>query len=263
MIQATAPAPVRSTTSFTLSFGLLNIPLSVYTGTESTRVSRKEFFNGDPTIEVGRSPIRKDTGEVIHQTDVVRMAQADSGAWVTLTDEEIAACTSPRGVAEVVAFVPVKEVGQYLTENVQQVRPKSEKGKVNPAADRAFGLLTTAMAKRKVMALVKVAMRGPARYALLDAKGNLFLVYTADAVRETVALNEHKFDAKEVDLAMSLIDAVGVSAPLLTDDTAPMVQSFVNDKATGVEPTKAVAPAAVGVDMMAQLLASLEAAKAG
>ena len=38
------------------------------------------------------------------------------------------------------------------------------------------------------MALVKVAMRGPARYALLDAKGNLFLIYTADAVRQWMDL---------------------------------------------------------------------------
>ena len=131
--QALAPAPSRATTSITLSFGLVNIPLSVYTGTESTRVARKEFFNGDATIEVGRAAIRKDTGEVIEPTDVVRMALAENGAWVPLTDDEIAACTSPRGLAEIVSFVKIKDAGKYLVEDVKQVRPKREKGKANPA----------------------------------------------------------------------------------------------------------------------------------
>jgi len=264
MITALAPAPVRSTTSITLSFGLLNIPLSVYTGTEETRVSRKEFVRNEPTVEVGRSPIRKDTGEVIDQYDVVRMAQADSGAWVELSDDEIAACTSPRGLAEVVAFVPNKEVGKYLTEGVKQVRPKREKGKANPAAEKAFALLLTTMRKSKLHALVKVAMRGPARYALLDAEGSLFLVYTADAVRESVGpAGDYKFSDSELNMARMLIETVGIDAPTLTDDTAPAVQKFVNGKAKGVTPPLPFEQPTVGDDLMAQLQASIDAAKAG
>src|SRR3954463_9271257 len=77
MVTATAPAPSRVTTSFTLSWGLVSIPVGVYTGTEETRVSRKEFaIYGETFVEVGRSPIRKDTGEIIHTADVGRYAQA-------------------------------------------------------------------------------------------------------------------------------------------------------------------------------------------
>ena len=74
---AEAAAPVRAHTSITLSAMMLTIPLSVFTSTEPTRVSRKEFFNGDTNIEVGRSPIRKDTCDTVHASDVTRMAQAD------------------------------------------------------------------------------------------------------------------------------------------------------------------------------------------
>lgn len=263
--QALAAAPNRATTSITLSFGLVNIPLSVYTGTEATRVARKEFFNGDPGIEVGRAAIRKDTGEVIEATDVTRMALADSGAWVTLTDDEIAACTSPRGLAEIVSFVKVKDAGKYLVEDVKQVRPKREKGKSNIAADKAFVMLSTAMASRKVMALVKVAMRGPARYALLDDKGNLFLIYTADAVRQWMdfpTIETAPVTEQELNVALMLIDAVGIEAPTLVDTTAPVVQAYVNEKASGIEPPPAPVTAEVNpVDLMEQLLASLAAAK--
>ena len=114
------------------------------------------------------------------------MAQATNGAWVVWTDEEGAECTSPKGLAEIQAFVPLKDLGKYLTEGLLQVRPRKVKGKVDVAAERAFALLLAAMKSRKVAALVKVAMRGPARFALLTPEGNLLLILTADAVASAV-----------------------------------------------------------------------------
>jgi non-homologous end joining protein Ku len=241
------------------------IPCSVMTGTEATRVSRKEFILGDKgqLVEVGRSPIRKDDGTVVEQGDVGRYAQAFNGEWVLLTDDEIAECTSPRGIAQIVSFVPVKNVGQYLSEGQAQVRPKREKGKVNVAADRAFALLTAAMKANKVVALVKVAMRGPARYALLDERGTFTLIYTADAIRQPAeGPAEYKFDKAELALAASLIEAVGVDTPVLTDDTAPVVQEFVNAKSSGKPAPIMPEPVATGPDLMAALQASITEAKA-
>ena len=258
-----AAAPQRGTYTVTVAFGLLNIECAAYTGTEETRVSRREFLNGDPNIPVGRSPIRKDTGEVVSNDDVVRMAEADNGAWVALSDEEITACTAPKGVAEIISFVKVKETGQYLTENVLQIRPKATKGKVNAASAKAFALLLTGMDSKKVVALVKVAMRGPARYALLDAMGNLFLIKTADAVREPRPLDiGFDFSKQELALAETLIDTVGIDAPVVTDDTAPVVQAFVNEKASGAPAPVVPTPAAIPTDIMADLMASIDAEKA-
>jgi DNA end-binding protein Ku len=263
MPTASANPPSRAHTSITLAWGLVSIPLSVYTGTEGTRVERKEFLNGNSTIPIGRTPYRKDNGEVIENADVTRMAQASNGTWVVLTDDEIAQCTSPKGLAEVQTFVPLKDIESYLTEGLVQVRPKRTKGKADPAAERAFGLLLTAMAKRKVAALVKVAMRGPARYGLVMPNGDLRLVLTADAVRQRLDLPEYTPSKAEVDLALQLIDAVGVDTPVITDDTAPVVQAYVNDKAQGVTPPPAAAAPAIPADIMAALNASIDKAKAG
>jgi DNA end-binding protein Ku len=263
MPTASANPPSRAHTSITLAWGLVSIPLSVYTGTEPTRVQRKEFLNGNPLIEVGRSPIRKDTGDVVSNADVTRMAEASNGAWVVLTDEEIAACTSPKGLAEVQTFVPLKHVDAYLTEGLVQVRPKRTKNRPDPAATKAFALLLTAMGKRKVAALVKVAMRGPARYGLLMPNGDLRLVLTADAVRQRLTIDDDfTFSKQEMDLAGTLIDAIGVDTPVITDDTAPVVQRFVDDKAQGVTPPPPPATPAIPTDVMAAINASIEAAKA-
>lgn len=264
MPTALAPMPARAHTSFTLAWGMVTIPLGVYTGTEATRISRKEFILGDKgqLVEVGRSPIRKDDGTVVESGDVGRYAQAFNGEWVLLTDDEIANCTSPRGLAELVAFVPVKNVGQYLAEGQGQVRPKASKGKTDAAAERAFALLTTVMAKQKVVALVKVAMRGPARYALLDSNGILTYIYTADAIREAAPVNStFTFSKDELALATMLVEAVGVDTPVLTDDTAPVVQEFVNAKSSGKPATVVPAPDTT-VDLMAALQASVAANKA-
>jgi non-homologous end joining protein Ku len=247
----------------TLAWGLVTIPVSVFTGTEGTRVERKEFLDGNPNIAIGRSPIRKDTGEVVESSDVTRMACASNGTWVILTDDEIAQCTSPRGMAEVQSFVPLNKVDEYLTENVVQVRPKVTKGKADPTATRAFALLLQAMGKRKVAALIKVALRGPARYALLLPNGDLRLVYPADAVRTAIPLDtDFKFSKQELDLAGNLIDAVGVDAPMVTDDTAPVVQTFVDSKAAGAPAPQAPDAPAIPTDIMAAIQASIDARKA-
>ncbi len=142
------------------------------------------------------------------------------------------------------------------------MRPKRTKGKADPAATRAFALLLQAMKSRKVAALVKLAMRGPARFALLTPEGNLLLILTADAIREPVEVDrDFKFTAQELTLATTLIDMVGVDTPVVIDDTAPVVQAAVNDKAKGVPaPAKQDTPA-IPSDIMAALEASIAARK--
>lgn len=256
-----APAPTRATSSVTLTAGLISIPLSLYTSVESTNVVRKEFYNGNPDISVGRVAVRKDNGVVIQTTDVVRMAQASNGTWVELTDDEINGCISVSG-CEVVSFVPVKDAGQYLTDGLYQVRPKNDKG--GAAAAGAFSLLLAGMATRKVHALVRFAMRGTPRYALLTADADLLLIATADAVREALPLVAMKHDKAQVAMVVSLIDAIGVDTPVIVDDIAPKVQAFVDDKASkGGVATTATAPAAAPniIDLSEMLAASIAQAK--
>jgi non-homologous end joining protein Ku len=240
---------------------MIAIPLSAYTSTEDTKVVRKEFFNGDASIPLGRAVIRKDTGEVVQQSDVTRMAQASNGNWVVLTDDEMAAATT-KGVAEIVAFVPMDEFDAYLTENLYQVRVKREKGKINVAAEKALSILFSGMRDRKVGALVKLAMRGPARYAILTVEGDLFMVRSADQVRQPLPLSDVAVTAAEAALATALIDAIGIDSPVITDETAPIIQAFVDAKAGGAPAPVAPVITSAPDDLLAAFQASIDAAKA-
>jgi non-homologous end joining protein Ku len=263
MYTTLAPVPTRATTSFTLSWGLLSIPVSAYTAVEETRVKRAEFIEvGEAIVSVGRSPIRKDTGAVIDQADVIRKAQTTGGEWVTLTDDEIADCTADEaGVATIVTFVPRRNVPDYLPTGLYQVRPANLKGKPIPAAIKATSLLFAAMRKRKVVALIKVSLRGPARYGLLDHEGNLTLVATHDQIRGARPILDVPHTDAEMDMALNLIDAVGTDHPVLRDETAPAVQTFVDAKGSGKAPVAAKPAVPLNDDIMAVLSASVAARK--
>jgi non-homologous end joining protein Ku len=266
-IDRQGPVPARATTSITLTAGAMSIPLSIYTAVEDRAVSRSERLNGDPAIEVGRTSIRKDTGEVVSTDDVTRMAQASDGKWVVVTDAELAEVYGDTGEATIVSFVPVTDTGRYVTDGILQVRAQKDKRVAAQAAnEHAFSLLLAGMRDRQVHALVRVVMRGGPRFGLLTADGDVLTIIPAEAVRAARLLPDIQHDDKALDMMGQFIDAVGVASQLVNDDTPVRVQAFIDAKAAtaGVE-TGAAPVTASGVvpvpDVMAALEASITAAK--
>lgn len=259
MTQALAAEPNRATTSVVISWGLLNIPVSLYLGTEETRVARKEYTADG--LPVGRATIVKETGETIDRSEIVKMAESTDGKLVPLSDDELAAITTDRGLASVVTFVPNAKVDQYVTEGLIQVRAKRDKGKPLPGSEKALGLLFVGMERTKTTALLNVATRGPARYALLDSAGNLRYVVTADCIRQPRPMPEVAITMDEATMAAKLIGTIGKSAPVLTDETQAAIQRYVDAKASGVYPVPDVTPDPTGPDLIDTLMASIAASK--
>lgn len=259
---AEAPEPKRSSATMTLSWGTLNIPVSVYTATEETRIPRKEFVDGDTSRPAGRAAIDKSTGELVKDSEkVVRMVEASNGVFVEFDDYEVAACTGQKGVAEILTFIQNEDILSYVVEKAHQVRPPRKKGIPDPAASKAFGLLLQAMATSGASALVRVALRGPAKYAVLTATGDLLFVHSTEGVRKPLPLDIGPATQAEVEAATALIDSIGITeAPVLPDVTAKKVMKAVNDKASGQAPVEP-AEKPVVVDIMAELQASIEASK--
>ena len=260
--------PTRATASVTLAWGLVNIPLSVFSGTEgaTAAVARHEYTaDGAP---VGRRPCDKETGRALSSDEVVKKAAATDGTLVELTDDEVAAITSgPRGTAEIEAFVPLASLadGTYVVEGWSQARAAKLKtrgrSQDNPAACKAFELLRRTMAAEGVAALVKVAFRSAARYAAVLPDGRLALLAWARQVRPALAFPDVDVSDAELEMARRLLDTVGVSTPVLMDTAGEELQRYVDEKAAGgVEgppETEEIAPV---LDLTAALAASLDAA---
>ena len=233
-----APAPGRSHNSFTLTWGLWNLNLSVLTGTEETRVVRKEFLQApDGLHEVGRCAYDKATGEVLDDNSPSVMKYAWDEAtqtWVMLSDWEIEQATFPKKVARVSNFVSLTKVRtEYLVKGMAQVRPKTSglKGAQVVQAQHVFSLLLSAMKQRKVAALIHVGLRGPAQYAAITPDGDLLWLHPADGVRQPAPLPNCLHSEQELNMACNLIDMVGVNTPILIDATAQAVAKYVAEKA--------------------------------
>jgi non-homologous end joining protein Ku len=143
------------------------------------------------------------------------------------------------------------------------VRPKRDKGKVNPTVEQGFALLLATMARRQVAALIKVAMRGPSRYAAILPTGRMVTLHYAEGVRESLPMPQVDLADNYLAMADQLIDAVGIDLPSLDDVNGAAVQAFVDAKAAdgNVTPPTPDAPAPNPQALMDSLMASIEANK--
>lgn len=263
-----AEAPKRSTASATIGWGILSIPVSLYSGTEKTGVSRKEFTADGH--EVGRKPYDKVTGADVTQDQIVKRFQCPDGSLVDLTDDEISAVvqTTP-GQMTIEGFLPstVMSDGTYVVDNVMQARPakrQSGKAKVeDPAAQKAFTLLLNAMTKEKVVALVSFTLRGAQRYGIITPDGRLSTILFDEGVREDLPLPDSDISKDELEMGRKLIGALKLDTPpVVSDEASKKIVEYAVAKAAGGDTAEVVeaAPVEQVGDLMSLLEASLSEA---
>src|SRR5688572_32151113 len=121
---AAAPAP-KSGSSYTMEWGLLAIPVKLFTGNEaSATVARKQFTpDGHP---VGSRAYDKVTLENFDGEPVMKV-EVGKDEFVELSNEEIEAAigeTIPPGSMKIETFIPLDSImREYVVEKVDQVRP--------------------------------------------------------------------------------------------------------------------------------------------
>lgn len=232
--------PSRTTANITVGFGLVSIPLAMYAGTDDgVKIKRSQFTTtGHP---VGNRNYDKATGED-YTGDIVKKVVLDDDRTIELTDEEMEAVVGGPipGMTEITTFVPLAELGTtYVVTAVNQVRPQllvHGKSKVeNPAAAKAFVLLCTAMRQAGVAGLMRLALRGTARYAALTPDGRLLSLAFAEEVRQELPMPEVELSDREQAMAGQLVDILGVSTPVLADDAGIKLRAYVEAKAAGGE----------------------------
>lgn len=262
----TAPAPTRSSGSLTIQFGLVSVPVQLFSSVDAdaskvTRQMRTEagnpvkFINADAT-----------TGEVINRSDTHYVYVKDDGTEVPLSDEEIAeAMGENNGDCHVVGFYPMDELSKYTTESLAQVRPattKSGKNTLHPY-DKPFALLMAALAVEDAFALIRYTLRGKPRLGALTSDGTLRVLHFADEIREARPMPEVPLSADELAMAQNLIGLLMENeAPLVENDAIQKVRTYVDAKAAGVTVTEPIKVKAETTDLMAALAASVAAAKA-
>ena len=253
--------PPHSLGSGTISFGLVSIPVRLYTTASSANVSFNQLHG------VCGSRIRQQTfcpkcNKTVDRAELVRGYEFAKDQYVQVKDDELKALEGEASkIIDIAEFVPLAEVDPIYFEKTYYLGP--DKG-----GEKAYRLLADAMDKAGQVALAKYVMRGKESLVLIRAaRGGLMLhtMYFADEVRSFDEVDKGqsaKIREGELDLALQLINGLAsetFSPDRYADEYRHRVLGMINQKVEGQEVTvsEAPAPRAQVIDLMEALKESL------
>ncbi len=185
----------RATSSGTISFGLVSIPIKVYTATQSKSV-RFNMLDPRDQSRVKQQYVNAASGEPIGRDQLVRGFEYARGQYVVLSDEEYQALEqkSDRTI-EIEEFIPIDKVDPIYFDRANLLGP--DKG-----GAKAYRLLYEAMSQTGRVAVGRFSTRGKQQLVLIrPAQGGLMMhgLFYTDEVRS--------FDDVEIDREIVLKDS--------------------------------------------------------
>ena len=247
-----------------ISFGLVSIPVRLFSATEEKDISFRQVHRDDGG-RIRYKRVCSVDGEEVAYGDIAKGYELPDGEMVVLDDDDFAnlPITSSRAV-EVLSFVPADQI-----DAVQMGKPYY----CDPTGDaKPYVLLRDALENAERVAVVKVALRQRERLAMLRAREGVLVLQTLlwpDEVREPkLDIGEDDVKVREQELAMaeSYINALsGDFEPgEFSDQYRQALEEVIEAKVAGKEVVApAEEPAASGqvVDLMEALRRSVAEAK--
>ena len=258
---------MRSIWKGAISFGLVTIPVKLYSATEAKDVSFHQVRRSDGS-RVKYKRVSAVDGEEVPYGEIAKGYELSSGEVVVLTDEDFKdlPLTTSRAI-DVLQFVPLEQVDPIYFEKSYYLEP--DKAGVKP-----YALLRDALEESGKVAVVKVALRNRESLATLRVRDGVFVLETMlwpDEVRTPdFGFLDEPVEVRPQELAMagSLIDTLSgdFDPGQYKDSYREALQQVIEAKVAGqevVQPEEAQPTSGTVVDLMAALRASVEAAKKG
>jgi len=252
----------RPVGSGNISFGLVSIPVKLFSATRPRAVSFN-LLHGKDLSRIQQKIYCPVDDAIIDRSELVRGFEVEKGRYVTFTDEELKAMEAHNEHSiEITEFLPVEKIDPVYFEEAYYLGSEAN-------AAKAYRLLADAMGESKRVALGRFTMRGKEHLVMIRPFGKglmLHTIYYADEVRpaEDVdqATNEPAKEA-ELTLAKRLIEELTQKAfdpSKYHDQYRERVTEAAQRKVAGQEVTEAAAEPRRGqvIDLMAALKASLE-----
>jgi DNA end-binding protein Ku len=256
--------PARSIATATISFGLVSVPVNIYSSAESKSSVSFNMLHKKCGSRLKQHYTCVKDNEVVTRDDTVKGYEFAKDQYVILTAEELKALEEKAtSTIDVVEFVPLSEVDRGYLEKVYYLGP--DKG-----GDRAYRLLVEALKTSGKAALGQYAARGQQHLVLLRPRDGVLVMeqlYYADEIRPTTEVPVPDGDVKdaELKLAMMLIEQTANESfePAKYKDTVrERVLETIQRKVDGQEITSDVAVGAGGGDKIIDLMAALKASLA-
>ncbi len=259
----------RAIWSGSISFGLLNVPVKLYSAVSKQNISFRELREGDGS-RVRHKRVAEADGKEVPYEKIVKGYEFAPDQYVTLTRDELAELEPQRTRAiEIQDFVDLDDIDPIYFEQPYYLGP--DKG-----AEKAYALLVQAMKDSRKVAVARFVLRNKEHLAAIRPMGEVLTMATMRFHDEVVSPKDldgevfeekpKKVDKREVEMAKQLIDSLSTSfnADKYRDEYREELLDLLERKAEGKEvvsapseepePTKAP-------DLMAALEESLAAVK--
>lgn len=251
----------RASGSGTISFGLVNIPVKLYSASDSSGKISFNQLHADKKIRLKQQMIDPETGEAVPREKIVKGYEYAKDQYLIINEDELEKLelATSRSM-DITEFVPLAAVDPLYFESGNYLAP--EKG-----AERAYALLVKGLEDMKHAAIAKYVARGKMHLILIRPLGNaLVLQYLryADEVKalSEIPVPEAKISDAELGLARQFISSLAkptFDINQYKDEYRERLKELLDRKVKGesVDLTPAPAPQAKVVDLMEALKASL------
>lgn len=253
---------MRSIWNGSISFGLVSIPIKMYSASEESRLEL-DMLDVNDNGRIRYKRVNENTGEEVEWKDIVKGFRKDD-RYVILEDEDFAKANMKKSkTIDIEEFVDEEEVNDMLFKKPYFLEPQKEGGK-------SYNLLRDALKKTKKLGVATFVMRQKENLCLIGVYKDALVLHVirfADEIRDPADLKlpDTKVSKKEVDMALSLIE--NYTEPFKLDKYKDVynqqLMKIINAKAAGkktkIEKVDTTPTAAE--DLMAKLKASLEKKK--
>ena len=252
----------RSIASLTVSFGLVSIPVRLFSATEASKAISFNLLHKTCGSRLKQQYLCVKEEIPVAREEMVKGYEFAKDQYVTFSPEELKAMEEAgTHTADITEFVPLESVDPVYFDKAYYLAP--DKGGAKP-----YALLTKALAESGRCALGRWAARGKQYIIMIRPveKGLVMqqLLY-ADEVRsiDEVEIPDTEVNPKELKLAQQLIEAQASDAfdpSAYKDQVRERIETAIEKKVEGQEITftEAAQASAQVIDLMEALRASLE-----
>jgi DNA end-binding protein Ku len=253
-----------------VSFGLVNVPVGLYSATQDHDVHIHQFAKGTVS-RIRNQRVNEDTGDEVDYDDIVKGAEVGDGDYVMLTPEELESVEPGRSrTIDITDFVDAADIDPVHYQKPYYLAPSDD------AAKKAYQLLMKAMSNAERIGVATFVMRGKQYLAAIRPGADekvlvLETMYFADEVRDPAEeldrpATRTKVADKDLDMAVNLIESLTTDwDPKNYRDTyTERVEQLIDAKKKNREivPTEDAGDTSEKVtDLLAALEASVDAAK--
>ncbi|MGW5611485.1 non-homologous end joining protein Ku [Streptomyces sp. NPDC003753] len=254
----------RAIWSGVLTFGLVTVPVQLFTATEDHTVHFHQLERGT-SDRVRYQRVNERTGKEVDYDDIVEGYDLGGGDYVIVEPDELDEIAPGKSQAiEITGFVDLEQVEPAYFDKTYYLAPKGEE------YTKVFELLRAALEKENKTGIATFVLRGKQYLVALRAQEEVLVLHTlhwADEVRDPhrelpVLPSRAESQGKEMDTARQLIGALSIDwNPKDYHDTyEEKVKELVDVKAKGKEIVSEEAPpqATNVIDLMEALQRSVE-----